>query len=513
MVIDFNKGNGGGGSGYTLPIASEQQLGGIKVGSGLSITTAGTLSADAQPVGVATTASTGVVKIGQGINVDSAGTINANKAKPIYDSQTSDGGTVCPSTNGQIKIAQDSSLYLKYNEAAPTSWAWFEYWDYEGDGSDENGWYIHLDQEELESVSGSLVTKEIECTNGESDFYGATFNVIMGWGIRLGIYDDLYYYLSLGWYEDNLYFIQYIGDGDGYEVHNAVQIDWGGFDMDLGYDTTVYDSDIGVIVVDTESQRCLEPFNWYGIGSNGGGEEIEKTSTYNWGTLKLANGIALEVNDSDEGQGVVLGVSAGENVVFGNGVGEEENNSKGLRAPVQSYTQYDLDIVDDHDNSICVVDSGVGTIDFKNFVLGSDGTYFYLTNGDSLAERFIRIYVDEGVPYVECSTDGGSESCEIQFQNDGDYKDFRLVIDNTVLQVFESYDNYENIIAEIENAEFVEGYNHIQLFDKDYNMESGAIGTIIFNNTDFIKPYYDYDGDSVQNVGFVLKKRSYTESL
>ena len=229
--------------------------------------------------------------------------------------------------------------------------------------------------------------------------------------------------------------------------------------------------------------------------------------------MKLANGIALEVNDSDEGQGVVLGVSAGENVVFGNGVGEEENNSKGLRAPVQSYTQYDLDIVDDHDNSICVVDSGVGTIDFKNFVLGSDGTYFYLTNGDSLAERFIRIYVDEGVPYVECSTDGGSESCEIQFQNDGDYKDFRLVIDNTVLQVFESYDNYENIIAEIENAEFVEGYNHIQLFDKDYNMESGAIGTIIFNNTDFIKPYYDYDGDSVQNVGFVLKKRSYTESL
>lgn len=38
MIIDFYKGAGGGsGSGYTLPIATETRLGGIKVGSGLSI--------------------------------------------------------------------------------------------------------------------------------------------------------------------------------------------------------------------------------------------------------------------------------------------------------------------------------------------------------------------------------------------------------------------------------------------------------------------------------------------
>lgn len=47
MVIDFNKGNGGGGSGYTLPIASSSVLGGVKVGSGLTINPqSGVLSAE-----------------------------------------------------------------------------------------------------------------------------------------------------------------------------------------------------------------------------------------------------------------------------------------------------------------------------------------------------------------------------------------------------------------------------------------------------------------------------------
>lgn len=78
MFIDFSNVNGGGGGGYVLPTATENRLGGVIVGSGLSITSAGTLSADAQPVGIATTASTGVVKIGEGINVDSAGTISVD---------------------------------------------------------------------------------------------------------------------------------------------------------------------------------------------------------------------------------------------------------------------------------------------------------------------------------------------------------------------------------------------------------------------------------------------------
>ncbi len=48
MIINFSNigsGSGGGGS-YTLPVATENSLGGVKVGSGLTITDAGVLSAD-----------------------------------------------------------------------------------------------------------------------------------------------------------------------------------------------------------------------------------------------------------------------------------------------------------------------------------------------------------------------------------------------------------------------------------------------------------------------------------
>ena len=45
MIININGGNGGGGGGsYTLPIASASVLGGVKVGSGLTIDNAGRLS-------------------------------------------------------------------------------------------------------------------------------------------------------------------------------------------------------------------------------------------------------------------------------------------------------------------------------------------------------------------------------------------------------------------------------------------------------------------------------------
>ena len=46
MIVNKYKGNGGSGSGYTLPIASETTLGGIKVGDGLSIDSEGVLSSE-----------------------------------------------------------------------------------------------------------------------------------------------------------------------------------------------------------------------------------------------------------------------------------------------------------------------------------------------------------------------------------------------------------------------------------------------------------------------------------
>lgn len=46
MIVNKYKGNGGGGGGYVLPVATASRLGGIKVGSGLTIDGAGVLSAE-----------------------------------------------------------------------------------------------------------------------------------------------------------------------------------------------------------------------------------------------------------------------------------------------------------------------------------------------------------------------------------------------------------------------------------------------------------------------------------
>ena len=63
---------------YTLPAATATTLGGVKVGSGLSVTDDGMLSADAQkytlPAATATTL--GGVKVGSGLTVDADGTLH-----------------------------------------------------------------------------------------------------------------------------------------------------------------------------------------------------------------------------------------------------------------------------------------------------------------------------------------------------------------------------------------------------------------------------------------------------
>lgn len=46
MIIDFRNMNGGGGSGYTLPVATSEVLGGVKIGSGITVNSAGTISVE-----------------------------------------------------------------------------------------------------------------------------------------------------------------------------------------------------------------------------------------------------------------------------------------------------------------------------------------------------------------------------------------------------------------------------------------------------------------------------------
>lgn len=79
MIISFS--NLGGGGSYTLPTATATRLGGVKIGSGITVTNDGTISAEGGSyiLPVATQNTLGGVMIGSGITVDSAGTISAQE--------------------------------------------------------------------------------------------------------------------------------------------------------------------------------------------------------------------------------------------------------------------------------------------------------------------------------------------------------------------------------------------------------------------------------------------------
>lgn len=66
----------GNGSTYTLPAATSQALGGIKVGQRLSVDQDGTLSADDQTPAAATSSTLGVVRPGSGLAVDASGVLS-----------------------------------------------------------------------------------------------------------------------------------------------------------------------------------------------------------------------------------------------------------------------------------------------------------------------------------------------------------------------------------------------------------------------------------------------------
>ena len=73
------------GGSYILPVASADELGGVKVGSGLSIDNNGVLSADGTDPYVLPTASAdelGGVKVGEGLSIDENGVLSAEGSEP-----------------------------------------------------------------------------------------------------------------------------------------------------------------------------------------------------------------------------------------------------------------------------------------------------------------------------------------------------------------------------------------------------------------------------------------------
>jgi hypothetical protein len=92
VIVQLGQAGSGGGSGgptdwsqitgkpavfYVLAAASASNLGGVKVGTGLTMGGDGTLSVTPNPVPLATANSTGVIKVGSGLNMAADGTLSA----------------------------------------------------------------------------------------------------------------------------------------------------------------------------------------------------------------------------------------------------------------------------------------------------------------------------------------------------------------------------------------------------------------------------------------------------
>lgn len=77
---NFSDGDGGGGGSYVLPTATADRLGGVKVGSGVTVQEDGTISVYAYELPTASASTLGGVKIGSGITVQEDGTISVSSA-------------------------------------------------------------------------------------------------------------------------------------------------------------------------------------------------------------------------------------------------------------------------------------------------------------------------------------------------------------------------------------------------------------------------------------------------
>lgn len=86
-------GNGNIDNPLTLVPASTTLLGGIKVGSNLSVTSDGTLNASSYSLPIATSASVGGIKVGSNLSISSDGTLNATGGEDSYEVKVEASGT------------------------------------------------------------------------------------------------------------------------------------------------------------------------------------------------------------------------------------------------------------------------------------------------------------------------------------------------------------------------------------------------------------------------------------
>ena len=110
---------------YSLPAATSTTLGGVKVGSGLSVTTDGTLSADAQEYSLPTASyyTLGGIRIGSNLSMDSYGRVSAPDPYTLTKTDIIDkmGYTPASVTAGTYDLTAGSSylatgtIYVQYD--------------------------------------------------------------------------------------------------------------------------------------------------------------------------------------------------------------------------------------------------------------------------------------------------------------------------------------------------------------------------------------------------------------
>lgn len=95
-----------GGGGYTLPVAAADTLGGVKVGSGLSIDANGVLSGSSYSLPVAGANTLGGIKVGSGLSIDANGVLSASGGSSTVLSSDVNG------KNANLSISSYSVYYV-----------------------------------------------------------------------------------------------------------------------------------------------------------------------------------------------------------------------------------------------------------------------------------------------------------------------------------------------------------------------------------------------------------------
>lgn len=104
QVVAIRLAKASSGPGYTLPPATASTLGGIKVGSGVTVQADGTISVATYTLPVATTTVLGGVKVGSGLTADASGVLSVVASTQVTNAATA----TDPAANTTINVTSVS---------------------------------------------------------------------------------------------------------------------------------------------------------------------------------------------------------------------------------------------------------------------------------------------------------------------------------------------------------------------------------------------------------------------